>query len=116
MADFAEIRLDNNEVIRIVKISDVDVAAHGGNLSEEAENWVSNFIPNDLDLLEKKFNNIYPKTYWKQTFKDHSHRKNFAFVGGLYYPEHDGFAMKCPVPEEINLWNFNTTTWLWEKI
>ena len=41
MADFSEIRSDNNEVIRVVKISDEDVAANGGNLSVEAETWVS---------------------------------------------------------------------------
>ena len=60
MATFAEIRTDNNKVIRIVTVSDDDVAANGGDLSTESETWVSNNIPNDAWLLETEFDNNDP--------------------------------------------------------
>ena len=110
MATFAEIRTDNNEVIRIVTVSDKDVAANGGDLSTEAETWVSNNVPNDAWLLENEFDNNYPDTYWKQSFKDNSNRIHRAVVGGLYLSEQDGFT---PEPSNDGM-TFNTTNWRWE--
>ena len=42
MAHFAECRVDNNEVIRVIVVSDQDVADNGGKNSTEAEQWVKN--------------------------------------------------------------------------
>ena len=110
MADFSEIRTDNNKVIRVVRIADEDVAANGGNLSVEAETWVANNIPNDSFLMEQQGWSEYPDTYWKQTAKDHSFRKQFGNKGSTYDSSNDGF-----IPKNIHeLSNFNTTTWEWE--
>lgn len=114
MADFAEIRSDNNEVLRVVRISDNDVAAHGGNLSTEAETWVANFIIQDPNILSRL--GTYPETYWKQTFKDGSQRRNMAIVDHKYHPEQDGFEPACPgYPNPSENITFNTTTWMWEE-
>tara|TARA_Y100001973_G_C5173152_1_gene320292 strand:+ start:270 stop:623 length:354 start_codon:yes stop_codon:yes gene_type:complete len=112
MADFSEIRSDNNEVIRVVKISDEDVAANGGNLSVEAETWVANNIPNDSFLMEQRGWSEYPDTYWKQTAKDNSFRKCFGRKGSTYDSSHDGFIPKNEFPDEGL--SFNTTKWIWE--
>jgi len=115
MADFAEIRSDNNEVLRVVRISDDDVAAHGGDLSTEAETWVADFIAQDPKILSTL--GTYPETYWKQTFKDGSQRRNMAMVDHKYYPEHDGFEPPRPgYPGPNENYTFNTTTWRWEEI
>jgi len=44
MAHFAELNSDN-EVIRVVVISNDDVIANGGDYSSQAETFVSNLIP-----------------------------------------------------------------------
>ena len=112
MASFAEIRSDNDTVLRVVKVSDDDVAANGGDLSTEAETWVNSFIAQDPIILNKL--GSYPETYWKQTFKDGSQRKNMAVVDHKYHAEHDGFEPACPELGNEN-WTFNTTTWTWEE-
>ena len=63
MAHFAEIRSDDNKVLRVVVINNEDVANNGGEYSSESETWVANNIPNDLTLELDP----YPETYWKQT-------------------------------------------------
>ena len=78
MAHFAEVRTDNNEVIRVIVVGDGDVANHGGNLSAEAESWVASFHPNDIKLMEEEGWSEYPDTYWKQTSKTNSFRKQYA--------------------------------------
>ena len=110
MAHFAELKESNNEVVRVLVFSNEDVNAHGGDLSTEAETWVSNNIPNDAWLLENEFDNNYPNTYWKQSFKDNSNRIHRAVVGGLYLSEQDGFTTE-PSQDDMT---FNTTTWRWE--
>lgn len=82
MAYFAEIDSSNNTVIRTVVINDNDVAANGGNNSAQAEEWVKNNIPQDLIVKRDLYNNeTYPETYWKQTYKDGSSRKQYATQG-----------------------------------
>lgn len=78
MAHFAEIDSSNNKVIRTVVVSDADIAANGGNNSIQAEEWVKNNILPDPIVKEQFFNGVYPQTYWKQTYKDRSFRKNYA--------------------------------------
>jgi len=78
MAHFAEINSSNNKVIRTVVINDSDVIANGGNNSTQAEEWVKNNILQDPILKEEVYNGNYPQTYWKQTYKDRSSRKNYA--------------------------------------
>jgi hypothetical protein len=52
MAHFAEIRSDNNEVIRVIVVSNEDVNNNGGELSVQAEQWVASFHPQD-EVLKK---------------------------------------------------------------
>ena len=75
MAHFAEIRSDDNRVLRVVAISDDDVANNGGEYTTESETWVANNTPNDETLgLDP-----YPATYWKQT--------SYNTRGGVHYQE-----------------------------
>ena len=53
MAHFAECRIDNNEVIRVIVVSDQDVANNGGNNSTQAEQWVKDNIPQGVRLKAK---------------------------------------------------------------
>ena len=50
MAHFAEIRSDDNRVLRVVVVSNDDVANNGGEYSSESETWAANNIPNDETL------------------------------------------------------------------
>ena len=65
MASFAEIKSENDEVLRIVVINNSDVDTNGGELSTQAETWVSNFVP-QCGIIKEKFLGTYPNTYWKQ--------------------------------------------------
>ena len=96
MAHFAEIRTDNNEVIRVIVVGDNDVANHGGNLSAEAESWVASFHPNDIKLMEDEGWSEYPDTYWKQTSKTNSFRKQYAGKGMTYDSTKDKFIGSQP--------------------
>ena len=96
MAHFAEVRTDNNEVIRVIVVGDNDVANHGGNLSAEAESWVASFHPNDIKLMEDEGWSEYPDTYWKQTSKTNSFRKQYAGKGMTYDSTKDKFIGSQP--------------------
>lgn len=75
MAHFAEIRSEDNRVLRVVVVSNDDVANNGGEYSSESETWAANNIPNDETLgLDP-----YPETYWKQT--------SYNTKGGVHYQE-----------------------------
>lgn len=116
MAHFAEIRSDNNKVIRVIVVSDADCAANGGEDSTECETWVANNHEDDLDLLYNEFDGTYPDTYWKRTSYNtiantHTNggtpfRKNYAQVGGTYDPTNDYFVALKPNDNFV----LNTTT------
>jgi|TARA_R100000458_G_C8252707_1_gene229333 hypothetical protein len=136
MAHFAEIRSDNNQVIRVVKKNDEDISQNGGEYTAESENWVAANTPED-PILKQEFSGTYPETYWKQcsynTFKgvhrepviggDQSYdqrtpsedqskakRKNYPAPGSFYNPEADGFY-----PEKVyDSWTLNETTFHWD--
>jgi len=120
MGHFAEIKKDTNEVIRVIVVGNDDIDAHGGDYSESAEQWVASFHPNDLYLLNNKFNGVYPETYWKQTSIHvargvHSLgktpiRKNPANVGSTYDKDKDAFIP----PKLYNSWVFNEEICCWE--
>jgi len=110
MAHFAEIRKDNNEVIRVIVVSNNDVNAHGGDLSVEAEQWVSSFHPNDQYLKEYKEWKTYPETYWKQTSYNNNFRKNYAGVDYTYDSVNDVFISSKPYSN----WTLNSN-FIWES-
>ena len=128
MAHFAEIRSDDNKVLRVVVINNEDVANNGGEYSSESETWVANNIPNDLTLELDP----YPETYWKQTSYNtrdgnyHTQDENGFFVlsddqtkakrfryaiqSGTYDSAEDIFIDPRPFPS----WTFNNTTKAWD--
>ena len=128
MAHFAEIRSDDNKVLRVVVINNEDVANNGGEYSSESETWVANNIPNDLTLELDP----YPETYWKQTSYNtrdgnyHTQDENGFFVlsddqtkakrfryaiqSGTYDSAEHIFIDPKPFPS----WTFNNTTKAWD--
>ena len=128
MAHFAEIRSDDNKVLRVVVINNEDVANNGGEYSSESETWVANNIPNDITLELDP----YPETYWKQTSYNtrdgnyHTQDENGFFVlsddqtkakrfryaiqSGTYDSAEDIFIDPKPFPS----WTFNNTTKAWD--
>jgi hypothetical protein len=103
MAHFAEIRSDNNEVIRVIVVNDSDVVNNGGNLSTEAETWVANNHPNDIKLMQDMGWSEYPNTYWKQCSKQRLFRKNYPGYGYTYDENKDKFL----TPKPYTSWSLN---------
>jgi hypothetical protein len=91
MAHFAEIKSDDNEILRVVVISNDDVDANGGENSVEAETWVANNMDPD-ELIKQRLGGTYPSTYWKQTSYNDNFRGRFARVGGTYDSVNDVFV------------------------
>jgi len=112
MAHFAECRVDNNEVIRVIVVSDQDVANNGGNNSTQAEQWVKDNIPQGVRLKEHYESQglSYPDTYWKQTYKYSPERGMYAGPSSLWNSTHNIFTDKQPYPS----WVLNTTSGLHE--
>jgi hypothetical protein len=100
MAHFAEIKSDDNEILRVVVISNDDVDANGGENSVEAETWVANNMDPD-ELIKQRLGGTYPSTYWKQTSYNDNFRGRFARVGGTYDSVNDVFVEIKPFPSWI---------------
>jgi hypothetical protein len=105
MAHFAEIKKEDNKVIRVIVVSNTDVNNNGGDYSIQAEEWVENNIVQDPFILEEN-NNIYPETYWKQTSYNRNNRVYFAGIGMTYDSINDKFI---PIPSSPS-WTFNHNT------
>jgi len=86
MAHFAELN-STNEVLRVVVISNDDVEANGGELSTEAETFVSTIVPYSEN-----------GTAWKQTSYNHNFRKHYAGIGDTYDASKDKFISPQPYP------------------
>jgi len=110
MAHFAECRVDNNEVIRVIVVSDQDVANNGGNNSTQAEQWVKDNIPPGVRLKAQyeAAGENYPDTFWKQTYKKTPERGVYAGISSLWNSTHNIFTDKQPFPS----WTLDTTTGL----
>ena len=86
MAHFAELN-STNEVLRVVVISNDDVEANGGELSTEAETFVSTIVPYSEN-----------GTAWKQTSYNNNFRKQYAGIGYSYDSSKDKFITPQPFP------------------
>ena len=86
MAHFAELN-NSNEVLRVVVISNDDVNANGGELSTEAETFVSTIVPYSEN-----------GTAWKQTSYNNNFRKQYAGIGYSYDSSKDKFISPQPYP------------------
>ena len=92
MAHFAELNSDN-EVIRVVVISNDDVIANGGDYSSQVETFVSNLIPH----LENG-------VAWKQTSYNNNQRKQYAGLGYTY----DATKNKFILPKPFDSWSLDS--------
>ena len=86
MAHFAELD-NNNQVIRVIVISNDDVDANGGELSTEAETFVASIVPHSEYGVA-----------WKQTSYNHNFRKQYAGTGQFYDKVKDKFIAPQPWP------------------
>jgi hypothetical protein len=112
MAHFAEIRSDNNIVLRVIIANNEDIKNNGGEYSAQSEQWAKNNYPNDPLILEE-LSGIYPQTYWKQTSYNtragvHQlggtpKRKNYAGEGMFYDSQKDAFYW----PKTTASWIYN---------
>lgn len=85
MAHFAEIKSSNNMVVRVLVFSNEDINKHGGDLSLEAEQWVSQ-TPSSID----------EPVYWKQTSYNDNFRRLFAGKEYIYDKVNDIFIRRKP--------------------
>jgi hypothetical protein len=114
MAHFAEIRSDNNTVLRVIVISEQQAIDHGGENSAQLEQWVKDNHPND-PIIEQQLG-TYPETYWKRTSYNtvrniHKNggtpfRGNYAGIGCIYDSTNDIFYG----PQPYNSWSLNLAT------
>jgi len=88
MAHFAELNSDNI-VLRVVVIDNNDVNANGGDLSEQAAEYVKKIVP------------LIGGVKWIQTSYNSNFRRAFAGVGSKYIPEKDIFIGVQPYPSWI---------------
>lgn len=109
MAHFAEIRSDNNKVLRVVVINNSDVDANGGDLSAEVETWVANNTSQD-PLIKEEFGGVYPDTYWKQTSFNNNFRQIYAGSGHTYDSSIDKFVPEKPHDN----WVWDEPNWMWK--
>ena len=86
MAHFAELN-SNNEVIRVVVISNEDVDANGGDLSTDAETFVASIVPH-----------LESGVAWKQTSYHSNFRKLYCGPGDIYDSFKDKFITQQPFP------------------
>ena len=109
MAHFAEIRSDNNKVLRVVVISNSNVDANGGDNSSQAETWVANNTPND-PIIKEESGGSWPDTYWKQTSYNNNFRQVYAGPGYTYDSSIDKFIP----PKPHDNWVWDETNWRWK--
>lgn len=91
MAHFAELDSDNN-VLRVLVFSNEYINANGGDLSTEAEQWVSK----TPGTTAEESTTGKPGISWKQTSMNKNFRINFASVGGKYDPINNKFIDRKP--------------------
>jgi hypothetical protein len=84
MAHFAELN-NSNEVLRVIVISNEDVAANGGDLHADAETFVTTIVPYGTGGVA-----------WKQTSYNNNFRKQYAGIGYSYDSSKDKFILPQP--------------------
>jgi len=121
MAHFAELDR-NNQVVRVVVISNDDVTKNGGDRHANAEVFVTNIIGHEGTGVA-----------WKQTSFNHNFRKQYAGEGYTYDSSKDIFIgikpfpswvlnsdddWEAPVtyPEDSKDYKRNETTKAWDEV
>ena len=108
MAYFAELDIDNN-VLRVLKACDTDIANNGGEWSDEAAAHFETVVPFSATGIK------WVQTSYNTQGNVHQlggtpMRKNFAGIGGKYVPSVDAFHSVQPYAS----WTLNATTFIWE--
>ena len=120
MAHFAELN-SSSVVLQVVVISNEDVAAHGGDESTTAEDFVETLVPFTTG-----------GTSWKQTSYNNSFRKQYAGIGYTYDKTNDVFVSPQPfaswtldasfdwqpptaMPDDGNNYTWNEKTKAWDE-
>ena len=93
MAHFAEVNIEDNEVIRVVVIDDDEFSSEETGIARCLEIWPDTGT-----------------SIWVQTFKYTDERKLFAGPGTFWDATNDGFRMPQPYPS----WTYDTTACTWE--
>lgn len=94
MAYFAKLN-ENNEVLEVLSLNDDVITVNGIQEEQLGINFLAELT---------NYSN------WIQTFQDGSKRKNYAGIGGKYYPEEDVFVPKKP----YDSWVLNRENYQWE--
>ena len=98
MAHFAEINSDGI-VLRVVRACGQDIAANGGNCSEQSAENFKKTCPLSNEGIK-----------WVQTSKERIFRKNYAGIGMKYDEQRDAFIGFKP----YDSWILNENTCIWE--
>ena len=93
MAHFAELN-SSNEVLRVVVISNDDVAANGGDEHADAETFVATIVPYGTGGAA-----------WKQTSYNNNFRKQYASQGDTY----DATKNKFISPQPFASWSLDSS-------
>jgi hypothetical protein len=93
MAHFAELN-SSNEVLRVIVVSNDDVAANGGDLHADAETFVTSIVPYSTGGVA-----------WKQTSYNNNFRKQYAGIGCTY----DASKNKFISPQPFASWSLDSS-------
>jgi hypothetical protein len=121
MAHFAELN-SSNEVLRVIVVSNDDVAANGGDLHADAETFVTTIVPYSTGGVA-----------WKQTSYNNNFRKQYAGKGSTYDSSKNKFIQPKPYaswsldsdddwqapvnkPDDGKMYNWNETDTQWEEV
>jgi hypothetical protein len=121
MAHFAELN-SSNEVLRVIVVSNDDVAANGGDLHVDAETFVTTIVPYSTGGV-----------VWKQTSYNNNFRKQYAGKGSTYNSSKNKFIQPKPYaswsldsdddwqapvnkPDDGKMYNWNETDTQWEEV
>jgi hypothetical protein len=91
MANFAELN-SSNIVIRVVVGCNIDIANHGGELSEEAANYFGTYTPFSENGVR-----------WVQTSYNNNFRKQYAGIGYTF----DSTKNKFILPQPFTSWSLD---------
>jgi hypothetical protein len=121
MAHFAELNEDN-EVLRVVVISNTDVDTNGGDQHGDAETFVASIVPHTTGGVA-----------WKQTSYNNNFRKQYAGIGDTFDSSKNKFISPKPFaswsldaddnweaptayPDNDKDYKWNETTKAWDEV
>jgi len=121
MAHFAELN-SNNEVLRVIVVSNTDVDANGGDLHADAETFVTTIVPHSTGGVAWKqcsYNNNFRKQYAGKGYTYNSSKD--IFIADKPYPSwtldsNDDWQAPTSKPDDGKLYYWNETDTQWEEV